>query len=432
MTSGDATTSPTEPPKSLDSLSRRNVLASLTALVGGCTGQGDSNGTDTTGPVTGKPMNSVTHTPTPREPVVVAGTLPLSGSLSDIGGSLRNGLFVWAQEFNTNGGFGGRPIDLRIKNDGGNPDAAREAYRSLVKEADLLVTPYGSLATKTVFDIVESASIPCIAHTAGARELWANGRTWTVQLINPVDTFLHSLLAAVDHQGAESMALLYRDDSFTPTMMEGAIERARQQGWTVTGKATYTSTSRLASKMTTVTDPNPDLLIGGGFQPGAKGGGFLPDSLALSRVYQTVNGDAELVNWAIGASFPAFRRRRGKAADLETGVTGWKAYVDYPGNSGFAKRYHQHVGDPPDTHAAQGYAAGQVLGAAVDRAGSIDPIPVRDALFSLRTTTVFGRYRVNERGLQVGKENAVVQWLDGTPAVVWPKRWRDQPLVYPA
>lgn len=418
-------------------LNRRSLLAGLAALTSGCGRQTDKETVRTTEPTTDPPSRTPsevvgdTPTATPQEPIILAGTLPLSGSLSAIGVPLREGLSVWARQVNDASGLSGRPIALRIEDDGGDPGTAREAYRSLVNEADLLVTPYGSRLTKAVLDVVESAGLPCVAHTAGDRALWADGREWTVQLLNPVDTFLHSLLAVAAREGAESVAFCYHEDAFMQTVMGGAVERAHQRGWTVTDEVTYTSTDGLESKLQAAIETGPDLLVGGGFRPGAAGGGFLPDALALSRAYQQVSG-AALVNWAIGASFPAFRERRGASADLETGVTGWKPYLDYPDNASFLDRYREQVGEPPDSHAAQGYATGQVLASAVERAGDLTPAAVRDALFALRTTTVFGRYRVSERGLQVGKANAVVQWQDGSPTVIWPERWQDGKPVYPA
>lgn len=436
MTTDRDPTHPTDDtPQGVDSLDRRSLLAGLGVLASGCAGNGATGAagdTDTPTETVTAGSTITDATATVREPVVLAGTLPLSGSLSPIGVPLRQGLSVWAQQINAAGGLRRRPVDLRIEDDGGDPDAARQTYLELVDTADLLLAPYGSPATEAVIDVVESAGIPCIAHTAGDRSLWADGRQWTVQLLNPVDSFLHGLLTVTGRQGAESAAFLYRDDGFTPTVMQGAMRRAREDDWTITDEVSYTSTDGLHSTLTDITDIEPDLLVGGGFRPGAAGGGFLPDALALSRAYERVGGDAGLVNWAIGASFPAFREHRGETADGETGVTGWKAYVDYPGNAGFIERYREMVGTPPDAHAAQGYASGQVLAMAVGRAGTLGPPAVRRALFALRTTTVFGRYRVDDRGLQVGKSNAVVQWQDGDPIVVWPEQWRTGDLVYPS
>ncbi len=72
------------------------------------------------------------------------------------------------------------------------------------------------------------------------------------------------------------------------------------------------------------------------------------------------------------------------------------------------ERWHGEYPDIPvglllDHHAAAGYAAVQVLEAAVTEAKSLAPEAVRNALFSLVATTVFGRYRWDDQGVRVGK-----------------------------
>ncbi len=73
-----------------------------------------------------------------------------------------------------------------------------------------------------------------------------------------------------------------------------------------------------------------------------------------------------------------------------------------------------------DHHAAAGYAAGQVLEAAVTEAKSLAPEAVRDALFSLVATTVFGRYRWDEQGVRVGKRARFIGYWNDLREVFWP------------
>lgn len=364
------------------------------------------------------------------QPVTVGGSLPLSGPLRPIGVPLHRGLQLWAADVNDSGGLAGRGLTLDIRDDKGNPETARTTYRSLVETADVLVAPYGSRLTAAVIDIIEEAGIPCIAHTAGRRDLFAAERTWTVQLLNPIDTFLHSALDAAIHAGARTVAFVYREDGFTPTTMAGAIERARQGDWEVLNVAVYGTAAEMEDGLHAVMQPPPDFLVGGGFQSGAAGGGFLPDAIALSRAYEDLERTAGLVCWSIGAAFRQYADRLGDGANLVTGVTGWKPYVGYPGTDGFIDRYRDRWGGVPDSHAAQGYATGEVLIAAHEQAGSFEPTTLRDALFDHQTETVFGQYAVNQTGLQVGKTNAVMQWQDDRPVVVAPDRWRTGELVY--
>ncbi len=73
-----------------------------------------------------------------------------------------------------------------------------------------------------------------------------------------------------------------------------------------------------------------------------------------------------------------------------------------------------------DHHAAAGYAAGQVLEAAVTEARSLAPEAVRNALFSLVATTVFGRYRWDEQGVRVGRRVPFIGYWNGLREVIWP------------
>lgn len=391
-------------------VTRRNALAGFTVLTSGCI----------------QPDKLLRG----NQQVTIGGSLPLSGPLKRIGVPLHRGLRLWIRAVNETDGFLGRTVTLDIVDDQGKPDVATEAYRTLVDDSQFLVSPYGSRVTDAVIGLIEDAGVPCIAHTAGDRNLWTPGREWTVQLLNPIDTFLHPPLGAAAQQGARSVAFIYRDDGFTPTTMEGAMEKARQADWTNSDTVTYNSTSELAEGMQRVVAESPDFVVGSGFQPGKAGGGFLPDALALSRAYSRTASAVDLVCWSIGAAFPEFANRVGEQAELATGVTGWKPYIDYPGNSSFISRYTERWDGPPDSHAAQGFATGQLFEAAAEEAGTLERSALRDALFALQTETVFGRYRVNERGLQTGKENVVIQWQDGDPIVVWPKRWKAGDLIY--
>ena len=89
---------------------------------------------------------------------------------------------------------------------------------------------------------------------------------------------------------------------------------------------------------------------------------------------------------------------------------------------------------PPGLAAAEGYAAGSVLGAAVRAAGTLSRRSVRAALAELRTTTVLGEYRVAaESGAQIGARPQVVQirlgWpRPGPPLLPYPQ-WDERALI---
>jgi branched-chain amino acid transport system substrate-binding protein len=82
-------------------------------------------------------------------------------------------------------------------------------------------------------------------------------------------------------------------------------------------------------------------------------------------------------------------------------------------------------------HAAYGYAAGQVLEAAVRLADSLDRDAVREQLREMKFGSLLGRYRVDDSGKQLAKKTFVMQWQNGKRLLVLPTQRRESQIVYP-
>jgi branched-chain amino acid transport system substrate-binding protein len=98
----------------------------------------------------------------------------------------------------------------------------------------------------------------------------------------------------------------------------------------------------------------------------------------------------------------------------------------------FSYRYKQRYGANAGYHATFGYAAGQVLEAAVRLAGTLEHDEVRSQLAGMRFRSLLGNYRVDETGKQVGHKNFVLQWQDGRRRMVWPPELAEATLRFPA
>ena len=97
----------------------------------------------------------------------------------------------------------------------------------------------------------------------------------------------------------------------------------------------------------------------------------------------------------------------------------------------FSFRYKERYGNNAGHHAAYGYAAGQVLEAALRLAGSLDKSKVRRQLSDMTFLSLLGRYKVDEAGKQIGNKTHVIQWQDGKRRLVLPERLAEKPLRYP-
>jgi branched-chain amino acid transport system substrate-binding protein len=82
---------------------------------------------------------------------------------------------------------------------------------------------------------------------------------------------------------------------------------------------------------------------------------------------------------------------------------------------------------------ATAYGIAEVLKKAIEKAGKIDDELINNALHTLDTTTVFGKYKVDPAtGRQTGKKLFVIQIQDGKRNVIWPEDEATSKLRFPA
>jgi branched-chain amino acid transport system substrate-binding protein len=94
-----------------------------------------------------------------------------------------------------------------------------------------------------------------------------------------------------------------------------------------------------------------------------------------------------------------------------------------PGNEEFVAKYDEMFGGPPPEDAADAYAAGQVLQAAVEAVGSIeDQKALADWLRDNSVETILGTLEWNDDGSPIG-EFLIGQWQDGQVEFVLPEEF---------
>jgi len=73
----------------------------------------------------------------------------------------------------------------------------------------------------------------------------------------------------------------------------------------------------------------------------------------------------------------------------------------------------------------------QVYQRAIEKAGSLDPQKVRDAIAQTNIMTAYGPVRFNELGQNIAKGMTVVQIQNGKPVVVYPVEAAKAKFGYP-
>jgi len=358
--------------------------------------------------------------------IVVGASVALSGKYARTGQDQLHGFQMWVDEVNARGGILGRKVKLVHYDDESKPDTGAKLYEKLISEdkVDLLIGPYSSDVTMSASTVAEKHGVPMISSGASASEIWGRGYKNIFGLYTPANTYMDQILEYAKGKGLKTVALIFENTSFPRDVANGVRAKSKALGLKVIFDEEYGKASTdFSSMIIKMKAKKPDVVIGGS---------YLPDSTAFMRQAKENRLYAKIFAFAVGPGLPDFGKNLGADAEGVMGNTQWEPDLKkLPGVNEFSSKFKAKFGYEPGYHGGGGYGTGQVLEAAVKKAGSVDHAKVRKALYELDTVTTFGRFKVDSTGKQIGKPGYSVQWIKGEREIVLPADVATKPLVYP-
>ena len=367
----------------------------------------------------------VAPTATYAKDIEVGTSVALSGKYARTGQEQLQGFQMWVEEVNARGGLLGRKVHLVHYDDESKPETGAKLYEKLITDdkVDLLIGPYSSDVTMAASTVAEKYNFPMVSSGASASEIWERGYKNTFGLYTLAELYMDDILEFGKSKGLKKIALVYENTAFPRGVAAGVKDKAKKLGMQVVFEEEYGKASTdFSSMIIKIKAKKPDMVIGGS---------YLPDSTAFMRQAKENRLYAKIFAFAVGPGLPDFGQNLGLDAERVMGNTQWEPTLKLPGVKEFADKYKTRHGHEPGYHAGGGYGAGQVLEAAVKKAGSTDKDKVREALYSLDIVTTFGRFKVDKTGKQIGKPAYAVQWLSGAREVVLPDEAATSTVAYP-
>jgi branched-chain amino acid transport system substrate-binding protein len=357
--------------------------------------------------------------------IEVGTSVALSGKYARTGQEQLQGFQMWVEEVNARGGLLGQKVHLVHYDDESKPETGAKLYEKLITDdkVDLLIGPYSSDVTMAASTVAEKHNFPMVSSGASASEIWERGYKNTFGLYTLAETYMDEIIALGKAKGLKKIALIYENTAFPRAVASGVKAKAKKFGMQIVFEEEYGKASTdFSSMIIKIKAKKPDIVIGGS---------YLPDSVAFMRQAKENRLYAKIFAFAVGPGLPDFGTNLGLDAEGVMGNTQWEPTLKLPGAKEFSEKYKIRHGHEPGYHAGGGYGAGQVLEAAVKKAGSTDKDKLREALATLDTVTAFGRFKVDATGKQIGKPGYWVQWLNGERHVVLPAEVATAKVAYP-
>jgi branched-chain amino acid transport system substrate-binding protein len=128
--------------------------------------------------------------------------------------------------------------------------------------------------------------------------------------------------------------------------------------------------------------------------------------------------------------------KMGAAAEYALCASQWDASLAYEDEyfgsaADYAKLFEETYDSAAPYQAAESTAGVLVFVDALERAGSLDPEAVRDALAATDLMTFYGPVKFDETGKNTAKPMVLYQIQDGEYKVVAPAEWASAKLVHP-
>lgn len=335
--------------------------------------------------------------PEPAGPLRIGASISLTGTYDQAGNELRNGYLLWMEQVNATGGILGRPVEFVIYDDASDPDTAVNLYERLITQdkVDLILGPYSSTITIPVSTVTEKYRFPMVAAGAAASEVWTRGYRYVFGIYTLARFDMDGAIDIAARNGYRAVAIINESTPFPRDTAAGAAEKAMQAGLQIACHEEYGPDVRdLGPALTRIRELNPDVLIGGTFAEHAR---------LIVRQLKDLGWAPKMVALTVGPGLPDFHDVLGPDADYIFGTTYWEPSIKAPGVSEFVASYMQRYGYEPGYHASVGFGGAQLLQQAIERAQSFDNERIRDALATMETNTVFGPYKVDQRGAQIAK-----------------------------
>jgi branched-chain amino acid transport system substrate-binding protein len=358
-----------------------------------------------------------------KKPIKVGASLPLTGDFSEPGRAAEQGYKVWRAVVNGKGGLDGRQVQLVIKDDASNQNTIVADYNALISrdKVDLTFGTFSSLLNLPASSVAEKNRKLFVEPAGGSPDLFNRGYRY----------LFFAQQATADHQGdvfakyvaslppaerPKTAAYPTLDDPFAQPTSKGIEAVLKAGGIKTVYRQTYTiDTKNLDPIANAIKSRNPDLVVHGAtFEDGVgviralEKAGFTPKML-----YQT--------------TAPSLGGQYLKAVGLESTQGVFYGVSHSPeakttGNAEFVAKYKELYGgeDPPED-AADAYAVGQVVEAAIKGVGGVDDqAKLADWLRGHPVNTVLGPLRWDDKGRPQG-EFLVGQWQNGKPEIILPK-----------
>ena len=347
----------------------------------------------------------------------------LSGKYSLQGIESFNGLNLWAEHTNKNGGLLSKklskrvPVDLIFYDDKSNPENTKQITRKLIqdKKVDILLGPYSSSLTRAAAKISEYYNRVLWNYGGSTDEITRSDFKKVVSTITPASRYIEPFLEFVHerYNNFKTVAIVFAGDSgFSSEVARGAVNHCEKIGIDCK-QYTYKSGNKdFRDIVNRLSRENLKYVLG------------------VGRFEDDLNLAIHLKNFhscLVAASIEEFKIRLKKEADGFFSVAQWEPHAEFNIDFGvtskyFTDLYQKKFRKIPDYTAAQSFNIGIILEKFIEENYSVNENSLRETIVRSNFCTFYGNFEFDRKtGSQTGHKTLVTQWQKGKREIMFPQ-----------
>ena len=371
-----------------------------------------------------------------KDKIIIGNAIALSGPYATGAQTTQIAPYdMWAKEVNAKGGiyvkeYGKKlPVEILRYDDKSDRGTCVRLVEKLILDdkVDLLLPPWSTGLHFAIAPIVTKYKYPVIGPTVDSLKLREIAHTipYMFVILNQPPEKAEAIVTLFKELGVKSAAVLHHTDLHgiefagyvAPRLAAGGVDIALYKSYPMGAKD-------LSPLLKKVKAANVDALLVFSYPPGT----FL-----ITGQAKAIGLNPKLFYTSIGTAFSPYRDAFGaKVVEGVMGTGAWNPKVPYPGAKEFWDRMVKFAGaGKTDWYGnAFCYSSVQVLQQAVEKAGTLDRVAIRNVIASETFNTVIGPVRF-ENQFNVQSPGEVGQWQNGKYEVVAGKEKRTAAPIYP-
>lgn len=368
--------------------------------------------------------------------------LPLSGSKANFGEMEKNSFQMAMEEINNSGGINGMKLAFIFEDDMGKPDVGRTGMEKLILQdkVPLVTGGYSSSVTFSAAQVAQKYRVPFLVNTGSVDKITEpeafnltmdDGDQFYIYRLNPpVSEYAGSLNQFLSEVvKPSSVFILNENTTFGSKATQSFSKSCQEMGIEVIGTESYTEgTVDFKPLLMKVKESGAELVYMTSY--------VMDAAMLMKQARELKLYPGLFVGNGAGFTMPAFKENAGIASEKVLSSTLWHQSLPIPGAKEYYDKYVAKFGqeNPPDYHGAEAYAAAYVIKDTLDRAQAYDSESLKKALDRTDIMTVFGPVKFVSYGKKIHQNRLssyVVQWINSTMHLIWPKKLADTPFVFP-